>query len=145
MEYLRFQAEHQIRPSFGAAGTCLDNAVAESFFSILKIECVHRKSWYSRAELEHLQCVEQILIQQLIAEFVVETLHGIGLQLEHRHRGHGSARSSSKTGEEPTQRLHLCGPLLAWKLAVEGVYGLAEHLGETALVKGHGLAAREQV
>ena len=32
------------------AGTCLDNAVVESFFSSLKQECVYRHSFKSRAE-----------------------------------------------------------------------------------------------
>ena len=32
-------------------GNCWDNAVAESFFSTLKTELVHRHTWKTRAEL----------------------------------------------------------------------------------------------
>ena len=39
-----------IRQSMGAAGQCFDNAAAESFFSSLKRELVHRHRWASRAE-----------------------------------------------------------------------------------------------
>ena len=38
--------------SFGSAGTCLDNAAVESFFSVLKRECLNRKSWKTRSELD---------------------------------------------------------------------------------------------
>ena len=35
----------------GSRGDCYDNAVAESFFSTLKKELVHGRSWPSKAEL----------------------------------------------------------------------------------------------
>lgn len=38
--------------SFGSAGTYLDNAVVESFFSVLKRECLHRQTWTSKQEIE---------------------------------------------------------------------------------------------
>lgn len=40
-----------IARSMGAVGTAYDNAVAESFFSTLKRELIHRRSWPNRAEL----------------------------------------------------------------------------------------------
>ncbi len=36
--------------SMSRPGDCLDNAVAESFFSTLKLELVYRSSWHSRAQ-----------------------------------------------------------------------------------------------
>lgn len=44
-------ARHGIMASMSRRGNCWDNAVAESFFSTLKTELLHRKSWRSREEL----------------------------------------------------------------------------------------------
>lgn len=47
-----FQAllhEAGIACSMGRLGTCLDNAVAETFFATLKVELVHRRRWATRA------------------------------------------------------------------------------------------------
>jgi hypothetical protein len=41
-----------IRPSMGSAGDSLDNALAENFFSILKVERVYRTSYRTREEAE---------------------------------------------------------------------------------------------
>ena len=38
-----------LRQSTGRTGSCLDNAVAESFFATLKVELVDRSRWRSRA------------------------------------------------------------------------------------------------
>jgi putative transposase len=43
-------AEAGITSSMSRRGDCLDNAVAESFFSTLKIELVYRTGWHTRAE-----------------------------------------------------------------------------------------------
>ena len=51
-QYLKRQETAELHPSFGSAGTCLDNAAVERFFSVLKRECLHRKSWKTRLELE---------------------------------------------------------------------------------------------
>jgi putative transposase len=40
-----------ITVSMSRKGNCWDNAVAESFFGMLKNELVHRRSWRSRLEL----------------------------------------------------------------------------------------------
>ncbi len=40
-----------LRSSMSGAGDCLDNAVVESFFSVLKRECLYRKSWETRLEV----------------------------------------------------------------------------------------------
>ena len=37
--------------SMGRPGTCLNNAVAETFFATLKVELIHRRSWPSRADV----------------------------------------------------------------------------------------------
>jgi len=42
--------EHQIQASMGSVGDCFDNAVAESFYAILKRECVHRQTYATRRE-----------------------------------------------------------------------------------------------
>jgi transposase InsO family protein len=36
--------------SMGRPGTCLDNAVAETFFATLKVELIHRNPWPTRAD-----------------------------------------------------------------------------------------------
>lgn len=41
---------HGVLPSMGSRGDCYDNAAAESFFSTLKRECVHRQSLQTRKE-----------------------------------------------------------------------------------------------
>ena len=51
-QYLKRQETAELRTSFGSAGTCLDNAAVESFFSVLKRECLNRKSWRTRSELD---------------------------------------------------------------------------------------------
>jgi putative transposase len=47
----QFQAllrEHAIRQSLARPGQCWDNAVAESFFATLKVECTDRSPWPTR-------------------------------------------------------------------------------------------------
>ena len=41
---------HGVLPSMGSRGDCYDNAAAESFFSTLKRECVHRQLLRTRKE-----------------------------------------------------------------------------------------------
>ena len=40
---------HGIRSSLSRPGNCWDNAVAESFFSTLKLDLLYRHSWPTRA------------------------------------------------------------------------------------------------
>jgi transposase InsO family protein len=49
-DYLDFCAAHQLRPSVGKTGICWDNAVAESFWSSLKRECIHGQVFATRAD-----------------------------------------------------------------------------------------------
>lgn len=44
----------------GSRGDCFDNAVAESFFAILKKELIRRRSWPNRRELQSavFDCIE---------------------------------------------------------------------------------------
>jgi putative transposase len=42
-------ASFGMRPSAGRVGVCWDNAVTESFLATFKIECIHRRSWPTRA------------------------------------------------------------------------------------------------
>jgi transposase InsO family protein len=44
-QHARLAAAHGIRLSVGRRGQCWDNAVAESFFSTLKTELLHRQPW----------------------------------------------------------------------------------------------------
>jgi transposase InsO family protein len=45
-------ADAGILPSMGSVGDSLDNALAENFFSILKVERVYRTSYHTREEAE---------------------------------------------------------------------------------------------
>jgi putative transposase len=49
-EYQRFLAAHNVVSSMSDVGSCYDNAVAESFFGLLKRERVHRRRYRTRAE-----------------------------------------------------------------------------------------------
>jgi putative transposase len=49
-EFQAFLNEHGIVSSMSGVGTCYDNAVAESFFGLLKRERVHRRQYQTRAE-----------------------------------------------------------------------------------------------
>ena len=49
-EYQHFLAAHHITCSMSAVGSCADNAVAESFFGLLKRERVNRRQYRTRAE-----------------------------------------------------------------------------------------------
>ena len=49
-EYRRLLAANGIVGSMSRRGNCWDNAVAESFFSTLKLELVHEHDWATRAE-----------------------------------------------------------------------------------------------
>src|SRR6188768_1562585 len=44
-QHTRLAAAHGIRLSVGRRGQCWDNAVAESFFSTIKTELIHRQPW----------------------------------------------------------------------------------------------------
>jgi transposase InsO family protein len=44
-QHARLAATHGIRLSVGRRGQCWDNAVAESFFSTIKTELLHRQPW----------------------------------------------------------------------------------------------------
>ena len=49
-EYQRFLEAHHVTCSMSAVGSCADNAVAESFFGVLKRERVNRQHYQTRAE-----------------------------------------------------------------------------------------------
>ena len=49
-EYQRFLADHGIVSSMSDVGSCYDNAVAESFFGLLKRERVNRRRYRTRAD-----------------------------------------------------------------------------------------------
>src|SRR5216117_3057716 len=48
-DYQRVLAQHGIVCSMSGLGDCWDNAVAESFFVMLKVELVHNAAWAIRA------------------------------------------------------------------------------------------------
>ena len=50
--YQTMLAEHGIEASMSRRGNCWDNAVAESFFATLELECLSRHSWVTHAEAE---------------------------------------------------------------------------------------------
>jgi putative transposase len=47
--YTKVLESHGIRSSLSRPGNCWDNAVAESFFSTLKLDLLYRRSWPTRA------------------------------------------------------------------------------------------------
>jgi putative transposase len=47
--YTNVLASHGVRSSLSRPGNCWDNAVAESFFSTLKLDLLYRHSWPTRA------------------------------------------------------------------------------------------------
>ena len=49
-DYLAFLNEHDLEPSMSRRGNCLDNAVAESFFSTLKKLRIRRRIYATRDE-----------------------------------------------------------------------------------------------
>ena len=49
-DYLDFCHARQLKPSVGRTGICFDNAVAESFWSSLKRECLQGRIFATRAE-----------------------------------------------------------------------------------------------
>ena len=49
-EFTQQLAAHGIVASMSRRGDCWDNAVAESFFSTLKLELVYQTAWLTRAE-----------------------------------------------------------------------------------------------
>lgn len=51
-EFAGTLARHNMRQSVGRTGICYDNAMAESFFAILKNELVHRTEYPTRAHAE---------------------------------------------------------------------------------------------
>lgn len=50
MEYQGLLRQHEITCSMSRKGNCWDNAVLESFFKTLKVECVHRQRFHTREE-----------------------------------------------------------------------------------------------
>jgi transposase InsO family protein len=52
-EFKELIAEHQhVQQSMSRKGNCWDNAVAESFFKTLKVECLYRQDFETRAQAE---------------------------------------------------------------------------------------------
>ena len=49
-EWQRFLVSHNLEPSMSRRGNCHDNAVAESFFQLLKRERIRRKTYSTRQE-----------------------------------------------------------------------------------------------
>ena len=47
-DWLRFCTQHNLQPSKSRRGNCWDNAVAESFFSILKKERIKKRIYKTR-------------------------------------------------------------------------------------------------
>lgn len=107
---LAFQAllrQAGITCSKGRPGTCLDNAVAETFFETLKVELIHRRPWPSRSDV----------VQAIFA--AVETRYN-------PHRRHGSlgylspvafeaSQPSAPSAPKPmTVRQMGAGPTVAW-------------------------------
>ncbi len=50
MEWASFLKHHDLEPSMSRRGNCHDNAVAESFFNLLKRERIRRKVYRTRDE-----------------------------------------------------------------------------------------------
>ncbi len=50
-EFTDLLADHRMVQSLSRPRQCWDNAVAESFFSSLKVELVDRRSWATRAQV----------------------------------------------------------------------------------------------
>ena len=50
-EFTALLGEHHMVQSLSRPRQCWDNAVAESFFSSLKLELIHRQSWATRAQV----------------------------------------------------------------------------------------------
>src|SRR5690625_400258 len=49
-DWLAFLTDHKLKPSMSRRGNCYDNAVAESFFQLLKRERIKRKVYTTRSE-----------------------------------------------------------------------------------------------
>jgi putative transposase len=47
-DFALLAADHDVRLSVGRTGSCWDNALAESWFSSLKTECIDRRTWPNR-------------------------------------------------------------------------------------------------
>ena len=50
-EFTDLLAEHKMVQSLSRPRQCWDNAVAESFFSSLKLELIHTRAWATRAQV----------------------------------------------------------------------------------------------
>jgi transposase InsO family protein len=50
-QYQALLSQHQGRCSMSRKGNCWDNAVVESFFHTLKVECLYLRRWESLAEV----------------------------------------------------------------------------------------------
>jgi transposase InsO family protein len=72
-----------LQRSMGRTGSCLDNAVAESFFATLKVELVDRHHYRTRAEA-------RASIFRWIAWYNQRRLHStndyLPIEWEHQHR-----------------------------------------------------------
>lgn len=52
-DFVIIRNAHGLVQSFSSPRQCWDNAVAESWFSTLKNELIHRQSWPTRARARH--------------------------------------------------------------------------------------------